>query len=118
MKTYLPGSHVIATLESDHLVLLSTFAAFKAEMDLLIKEFDLEKLGEIYHDFTPSGFTGIICLSESHISLHTWPEFNKVNIDIYLSNYLRDNDGTVQAISDRIILFFKANVLSSQKIKR
>lgn len=118
MKTYLPGSHIIATLESNRLPLLDTYAAYKSAVDELINEFNLQKLGEIYHDFTPCGFTGVICLSESHISIHTWPEHNKINLDIYLSNYLRDNDGTVNAIFEKISHFFGAIVQSSQKIKR
>ena len=31
-------------------------------------------LGELKHRFTPQGYTGILMLSESHISIHTWPE--------------------------------------------
>lgn len=118
MKTYLPGSHLIATLESDQLPLLNTYIAYKNALDELIKEFNLEKLGEVYHNFSPSGFTGVVCLSESHISIHTWPEHEKVNLDIYLSNYLRDNDGTVELLFKKISHFFGATVLFSQKIKR
>jgi S-adenosylmethionine decarboxylase len=30
------------------------------------------------------GVTGLICLSESHISIHTWPENNYSAIDIFM----------------------------------
>jgi S-adenosylmethionine decarboxylase len=37
------------------------------------------------HHFTPNGgVTGIALLSESHISIHTWPEFCFAAIDIYM----------------------------------
>lgn len=35
------------------------------------------------HKFQPQGVTGIVLLAESHISIHTWPEFNYVALDIY-----------------------------------
>ena len=35
------------------------------------------------HKFQPQGITGIVLLAESHIALHSWPEFNYVAIDLY-----------------------------------
>lgn len=37
-----------------------------------------------FHTFDGGGFTGIIVLQESHISIHTWPEENFASIDIYM----------------------------------
>lgn len=118
MENYIPGLHIIATLQSDERLLLDRFEGFKNLADRLIKNYGLQKLGEVYHDFKPGGFTGVICLSESHISLHTWPEYNKINLDIYLSNYLRKNDGTVNALLEDISAYFKADILSQQNIRR
>lgn len=35
------------------------------------------------HQFEPFGMTGIAVLQESHISVHTWPEYGYASIDIY-----------------------------------
>ena len=40
-------------------------------------------IGEKFHQFEPRGVTGIVLLASSHISVHTWPEFNFVAVDIY-----------------------------------
>lgn len=118
LETYTPGLHLIATLHSDNTALLAGYAGFKSLADDLTGVFDLQKLGEVYHDFEPGGFTGIICLSESHLSVHTWPEFGKINLDIYLSNFQRINNGTVRAIFDRIAAYFEAEVISENQIIR
>lgn len=118
LETYTPGLHLIATLHSDNTALLADHAGFKSLADDLTGAFELQKLGEVYHDFEPGGFTGIICLSESHLSVHTWPEFGKVNLDIYLSNFQRVNNGTVRAIFDRITAYFEAEVVSENQIIR
>ena len=118
LETYTPGLHLIATLHSDNTALLAGYAGFKGLADDLTGTFDLQKLGEVYHDFEPGGFTGIICLSESHLSVHTWPEFGKVNLDIYLSNFQRVNNGTVRAIFERITAYFEAKVVSENQIIR
>ncbi|MEH6522465.1 adenosylmethionine decarboxylase [Sulfitobacter sp.] len=37
------------------------------------------------HDFGDrSGFTGVALLAESHISIHTWPEYDYAAIDIFM----------------------------------
>lgn len=40
-------------------------------------------VGESFHRFTPQGVTGILSIAESHISIHTWPEFNYAAADIF-----------------------------------
>ena len=115
---YDPGTHLIATLFTSNTTLLQQHTSFQERVDALIEQFDLQKLGEVYHDFNPSGYTGVICLSESHLSVHTWPEYGKVNIDIYLSNYLRNNDGTVQALYEALQAHFDAIVETEQIIRR
>jgi S-adenosylmethionine decarboxylase len=40
-------------------------------------------LGVKTHKFSPQGLTGFVLLAESHISIHTWPEFGYTAIDIF-----------------------------------
>lgn len=40
-------------------------------------------LKTVFHKFDPQGITAICLLSESHISVHSWPEENKAALDIY-----------------------------------
>jgi len=36
-----------------------------------------------FNRFPPQGVSGVVVISESHISTHTWPEFGYVALDIY-----------------------------------
>lgn len=36
-----------------------------------------------FHRFRPHGVSGVVVISESHLSVHTWPEFSYVALDIY-----------------------------------
>lgn len=40
-------------------------------------------LNGYFHQFSPSGISGVLCLAESHISVHTWPEAGYVAADIF-----------------------------------
>jgi S-adenosylmethionine decarboxylase len=35
------------------------------------------------HHFNPQGVTAICLLSESHISIHTWPEKGEAAVDVF-----------------------------------
>jgi S-adenosylmethionine decarboxylase len=116
--SYQPGLHIIAEISSSHKHLLEKSAAVRQLLDTQVEKYSLSKLGEVYHDFEPGGFTAVICLSESHISLHTWPEFERVNLDIYLSNYQRYNDDTGRQLFEELVTFFEAGIISCQQLKR
>lgn len=106
--TYQPGTHILASFKTHSTQLLDDFNPVKILLKELIVEFRLQQLGEVYHAFPGGGYTALVCLSESHISLHSWPEYQLVNLDIYLSNFRRNNDGTVKAIYDKLLDFFQA----------
>lgn len=40
-------------------------------------------LQTISHQFEPQGVTAICMLSESHISIHTWPEKKEAAVDVF-----------------------------------
>jgi S-adenosylmethionine decarboxylase len=116
--SYSPGTHLIATLTTEQNELLHQYNDFALLVNELIAKYELQKLGEVYHNFSPSGYTAVVCLSESHLSIHTWPEHRRINLDVYLSNYLRTNDGTVNSIYQAIKQHFNAVVEDEQFLKR
>lgn len=44
---------------------------------------NLTILKESFHKFEPQGLSAVLLLSESHISIHTWPEKNVACMDIF-----------------------------------
>lgn len=50
-----------------------------------VKEAGATILHSHFHEFGEGmGITGVVVLSESHLSLHTWPEINLMTFDIYM----------------------------------
>ncbi len=116
--SYQPGKHLIATLRTEDPSLILRYDGFKQQVNQLTEQYQLQKLGEVYHNFEPAGFTAVVCLSESHISIHTWPEHNLVNLDIYLSNFERDNEDAVMGIFESLTLLFAGTIVQHQIITR
>jgi len=116
--SYSPGLHKLLTLQVDTLEKLTDSKSFTAITQELLEQYDLEKVGLVVHVFDNNSFTIAICLKESHICIHTWPEFQQLTIDIYLCNYLQDNSDKVKAIAQDYIAYFDASIIKDFEINR
>ena len=73
----------------------------------ICKKYNFTILNKSEHLFSPQGFTIIYLLSESHISIHTFPENQYLAFDIYTCrNY--DNDDIYKEIYNHLVEEFQA----------
>lgn len=63
--------------------LISNSNTVKRIINRAIKKSNLTKIRSHYHQFRPTGVTGIVLLAESHITMHSWPEYNYLAIDLF-----------------------------------
>jgi S-adenosylmethionine decarboxylase len=40
-------------------------------------------LGDSFHHFSPQGVSGVVIIAESHLSIHTWPEYGYAAADVF-----------------------------------
>ena len=40
-------------------------------------------IGTSFHPFQPGGVSGVIVIQESHLSIHTWPEYGYAAVDLF-----------------------------------
>lgn len=38
---------------------------------------------QFFHEFSPYGVSGTVIIAESHINIHTWPEYGYAAVDIF-----------------------------------
>jgi S-adenosylmethionine decarboxylase len=65
------------------------------DLNLLLKKvcdrYDFQILNEVVHNFDPIGHSILFLLSESHISIHTFPEKHHMSFDIYTCRQYQEN---------------------------
>lgn len=49
----------------------------------LVKKLELKSVKRTHFKFSPVGITIVHILSQSHLVLHFWPEFNFIHIDLF-----------------------------------
>lgn len=58
----------------------------------------LTVVGDAFHQFEPQGVTGTVLLAESHLAIHTWPEYGFVTVDVYVCNLASDNSAKAERL--------------------
>lgn len=78
-----------------HLICDFKDVSFPIDLKIMCKELctvhKYEILGEIEHHFQPEGHTFLFLLSESHLSVHTFPEKKYIAFDLYTCREYDDN---------------------------
>ncbi|NDB57872.1 adenosylmethionine decarboxylase [bacterium] len=77
------GKHCFTEVyECDH-KLLDDEEFLKEQIIASINKTELTLVGIYSHKFNPQGVTVVALLSESHISIHTWPENGSAALDVF-----------------------------------
>ncbi|MDP1798859.1 MAG: adenosylmethionine decarboxylase [Planctomycetaceae bacterium] len=66
------------------------------------------------HTFSPHGVTGVAVLSESHLSVHTWPEYGYMAADIFTCG----DTTKPSAAADVLRRYFEPQEFDVQQLKR
>ena len=46
----------------------------------------------VFHQFNPHGISGAVIIAESHVAIHTWPEYRYAALDIFTCGNEADPD--------------------------
>lgn len=117
-KKLVSGIHISGEIYTKNIRALKSLSKTKKNISKIIKECHLKELGSFYYQFPKGGFTGIISLVESHIAVHTWPEFDYLTLDVYLCNYLKNNNNTCKKVFDKISKIFQPYKITKRLILR
>ncbi len=80
----------------------------------LLTDSPFHELGNVYHHFGPSAATGVICLAESHVTFHTWPEDAYVSVDLFCCNSTPER----LVAAEQVLSFFVNNLFHSKRVEK
>lgn len=87
------GKHLLCDLKNiQNEELLNNCDELKGLMKEICKKCEFQILDEIEYKFDPIGCTIIFLLSESHMSIHTFPEKKHISFDLYTCRQYNNND--------------------------
>lgn len=95
------GNHVLADISGSQSALLNDAAGLEALLVEASVAVGATVLTSHHHVFEPQGATAVVVLAESHVSIHTWPEWGGATLDAYTCGDV-DPEALIKIVIDRL----------------
>ena len=77
------GRHILVEyMQCDPNILNDVVFIEKAMVDAA-REAEATVINSTFHHFSPFGVSGVVVIQESHLAIHTWPEYGYAAVDIF-----------------------------------
>ncbi|MGE5893696.1 MAG: adenosylmethionine decarboxylase [bacterium] len=77
------GSHLLVEMKDCNPTILMSLQQVTDAMVSAAKEAKATIVDVSFHEFNPFGISGMVVIAESHLSIHTWPEYSYAAVDIF-----------------------------------
>lgn len=77
------GTHLLVELRDCNPEILKDLGRVKDALVSAAKEARATIIDVSFHEFNPFGISGMVVIAESHLSIHTWPEYGYAAVDIF-----------------------------------
>ena len=77
------GRHMLLELHDCNSEVLNSLQAVKNALVEAAQRAEATIVDVVFHEFSPFGISGVVVIAESHLTIHTWPEYRYAAIDIF-----------------------------------
>ena len=77
------SQHLLVELFDCDIEALKSKNSLKNLLEKAAKAANVTIVQSVFHQYSPQGVTGIVIIEESHLSIHTWPEYGYASVDFY-----------------------------------
>ncbi len=101
------GRHLLLELFDCDAEALNSLETVKASMVEAARRAQATIVDVVFHEFNPFGISGVVVIAESHLAIHTWPEYRYAAVDVFscgdvlqpqtAANYLVEQLGACRA---------------------
>jgi S-adenosylmethionine decarboxylase len=77
------GKQLLIELKDCDKEILNDMDSLKSAMLMAANEAGATVMEESFHRFSPQGISGVVIIAESHLCIHTWPEYGYAAADIF-----------------------------------
>lgn len=83
MKLETLGRHILIEFYNCDEEILKNPTLIKEYMNEAAKIANATIVELVFHHFNPYGVSGAVIISESHLAIHTWPEYGYAAVDVF-----------------------------------
>ncbi len=95
------GTHLLVELKACNTKLLNDLKKVELIMVEAAKAAHATIVDVHFHKFSPFGISGVVVIAESHLSIHTWPEYGYAAVDIFTCGDVLKPETAAQFLIER-----------------
>lgn len=77
------GRHILVEFHGCSSDVLNDVPCIESSMVNAAKESGATIISSVFHHFSPFGVSGVVVIQESHLAIHTWPEYGYAAVDLF-----------------------------------
>lgn len=77
------GQHLLAEYIGCNVEVLDDLERIESLMNAAARAANTTVVASVFQPFKPQGVSGVVVIEESHLSIHTWPEFKYASVDFF-----------------------------------
>ena len=77
------GRHILAEYYGCDINILNDLELLEQSMRQAVLRSGATIIDSTFHQFNPHGVSGVIVIAESHMAMHTWPEYGYAAVDFF-----------------------------------
>ncbi|MGA2158070.1 MAG: adenosylmethionine decarboxylase [Dehalococcoidia bacterium] len=108
------GKQVLIELKDCDAELLNDVEYLRTLLTDVARSIGATVIKDSFYQFTPQGISGVVIIAESHISIHTWPEYSFAAIDVFTCGDVIEPKDAVKPMAERL----KAKSVTYIELKR
>jgi len=96
------GTHLLLDLKDCQAECLNDVEHIRTMMVTAAKMAKATIIDNRFHQFSPFGVSGVIIIAESHMSIHTWPEYRYAAVDLFTCGQSIQSDVAAHYLIDQL----------------
>ena len=77
------GNHILVEFMNCDPHIMNDVAAIERDMVGAAQKAGATVINSTFHHFSPYGVSGVVVIQESHLAIHTWPEYGYAAVDLF-----------------------------------
>ena len=108
------GRHLLIELKDCNKEVLNDLEFLKNILCETAEQIGATIVNQAFHKFSPQGVSGVVVIAESHICIHTWPEYGYAAVDVFTCGNSIEPKNAITPLVERL----KAKESSFIELKR
>jgi S-adenosylmethionine decarboxylase proenzyme len=96
------GKHLLLELINCDAALLNDIEYLRKVVSDTARQIGATVIKDSFYQFTPQGVSGVVIIAESHISIHTWPEYSFAAVDVFTCGDVIDPKNAVKPFVEKL----------------